>query len=160
MRPTAVPLPAKTALVKAAPVAAPIIVHNPEAVFDDRMSHRIHQEGQGLIDQKLFQIQKTKDGWRACAMWNIEGTGEIPAFVKKLSCNLDIFNDVFNLGLRMNPEIKVEATDGGLFARERAEGDTIGNMIRKVIGNIRNTHVNLHFGGDEEFIEEEEFPMT
>lgn len=118
---------------------------------DDRLSYQIYQKGQGMVDQKAFHIQQTKDGWRACAMWSVEGKGEIPNFVKKLSCNLDIFNDVFNLGMRLKPEIKTETVNGGLFALERAEGDPVGDMIRRLIGTLHN---NIgHFPSEEDYVE-------
>lgn len=141
-----------TALVKVSPSEIkPIPVSN-----DDRMSYQIYQQGQGIVDQKAFQIQKTEDGWRACAVWSVEGKGEVPNFVKKLSCNLDVFNDVFNLGMRLDPEVKMEAVDGGLFACDRAVGDPIGNMLRQVIGTVRQLPFCVgNIGEEDEFIEED-----
>lgn len=153
LKPVAQKVP--TALIKVSPSELKPI----DVSHDDRMSCQIYQKGQGIVDQKAFQIQKTEDGWRACAVWSVEGKGEIPAFVKKLSCNLDIFNDVFNLGMRLNPEVKTEAIDGGLFAIERAEGDPVGNMIRKMIGTLRDKSFNIIYVEpvEEEYFEEDTF---
>jgi len=149
--PFAMPIPKPPGIVAAK--KSPIVVKNEVIPIDQRAISMTPEEldrqlsggphctmavenvADNLHDRRMFGIQETEDGWKAYAVWQAEGKGAPPPFLKLFASNYCVFNLIGNKLLGMDPKVISEVETGELYLEERGQ-QGLDNFVDRFIGFV------------------------